>query len=123
CVSLFGPPEPWQVACFAWLMTPLFSVALLSRTGRLPEAQTLAALCFIGLALTLGLRGGALSGAAFAWLLLAVVEAAFTLNRTLVGLIGGTAAAAGLFLVSASGGAASPSSGLGLMLADFPAIA
>ena len=123
---LRGIPQPWVVCCFCWLLLPLASVVLLSRTGRLAPAQAIASFSVIGFAFTLGSEGGALAAAAFAWLMLAPMEAAFSLDERLAVWVGAAAVcAAGAIL--ASHGVWSQPSGAGvrieLALLVAPAVA
>jgi len=95
-IACEGPPGPWAAVAFGWLVLPLGSVVILSRTGRMVKAQAVMAASVLGFALTLGLQGGALSGAAFAWLALAPLEGAIALNRFLACMAGVAAIAAAL---------------------------
>jgi two-component system, cell cycle sensor histidine kinase DivJ len=125
-LSLRGVPEPWVACCFGWLLLPLASAAFLSRTGRLAPAQAIAATSFIGFAVTLGAGGGALSAAAFAWLVLVPVEAAISLNGRLVawGSVAAFCAAVGLVALQGPWGAPAPSDiQLQLALLVAPAVA
>ena len=97
-LAIDGVPEPWVVCSFCWLLSPLASAILLSRTGRLLEAQALASLSVVGFACTLGVQGGELAAAAFAWLVLAPLEAAFSFNARLAGWVGAAACSAATIL-------------------------
>ena len=58
-LACYGAPAPWHAAVFAWGILPLCAVALVSRTGELALAQGLSMTCFIGVAITLAIGGGA----------------------------------------------------------------
>ena len=73
-----GAPSAWQSCALFWMILPLLSVVILSRTGRLVPAQIICVISLFGLALTFAVGGG--MGVALSWLLLVPIEAALTLN-------------------------------------------
>jgi cell cycle sensor histidine kinase DivJ len=95
-----GIPDRWTAVAFGWLILPLGSVALLSRTGRVVAAQAIAATSVLGFALTLGAGAGPLWGAAFAWLILAPLEGVIAQNLFLVCSAGFAALVAALGLAA-----------------------
>lgn len=105
-----GVPNPWIAFAFGWLILPLGSVVVLSRTGRIAEAQAITAVSFLGFALTLGASGGTLSGVAFAWLVLAPLEGAIALNYRLTSWAGLAAGASALGVAAELGFATSAAS-------------
>ncbi len=77
-----GVPSPAEAALFVLTLMPLAASLLVARSGRLRAAQAVAAAGAIGVALCLAAVAGAAAG--FAWLILATVEAALALDRTLL---------------------------------------
>jgi cell cycle sensor histidine kinase DivJ len=86
---------------FGWLLLPLVAVVLVSRTGRLVEAQGLCLAAMLGLVVTVALGGGG-TAAAVAWLPIVPFEAAVAARVWLILASGAGALAVAFGLAAAS---------------------
>ena len=100
-VAMNGAPAFSDALLFVWLIFPA-SILLLSSTGKLMPAETMSSLKFIAAGLTAAFGGGALHPTAFAWLIIAPVESAFSMNGIVVGASATLAALATLLLGATS---------------------
>ena len=83
-LAFSGVPQPWQILTFVLLQTPLAASLLLSRTGRLRDAQVLVIVAVLGLATTLDFAIAGLDPAGVALYTLVPLVAAFTLDVSLI---------------------------------------
>lgn len=84
CVAMNGAPALSDALVFGWLIFPA-SIMLLASTGKLMPAEAMSSLRFIAAGLTAAFGGGALHPTAFAWLIIAPVESAFSRNGIVAG--------------------------------------
>jgi cell cycle sensor histidine kinase DivJ len=110
CVALNGAPAFADALVFVWLIFPA-SILLLSSTGKLMPAEAMSSLSFIAAGLTAAFGGGALHPTAFAWLIIAPVESAFSMNGMVVGASATLAAVATLFLGATADALGAPALG------------
>jgi cell cycle sensor histidine kinase DivJ len=94
-----GVPRPWEIVAFVFLQAPLAASLLLSRTGRLRDAQVLVIVAVLGLATVLDYGMPGLDPAGLALYMLVPLVAAFTLNVALI--IPAAVAAASAFVTLA----------------------
>ncbi|HSI38915.1 MAG TPA: PAS domain-containing sensor histidine kinase [Xanthobacteraceae bacterium] len=93
-----GAPGLIEAAVFAWLLAPIATAALLSRTGNLEAAYALAAVTLAGLVFAVGLITGGLPSFVIPWLLIVPLEAALSGSRRVLGLAAGTAGTVAIIL-------------------------
>ena len=110
CVAMNGAPAFSDALVFVWLIFPA-SILLLSSTGKLMPAEAMSSLRFIAAGLTAAFGGGALHPTAFAWLIIAPVESAFSMNGIVVGASATLAAVATLLLGATSDAPGAPALG------------
>ncbi|MBV9064148.1 MAG: PAS domain-containing sensor histidine kinase, partial [Methylobacteriaceae bacterium] len=122
-LAFCGVPQAWQTFAFLFLQAPLAASVLLSRTGRLRDAEIVVIVAILGLATAL--RFGTLDAAGPALYMLAPLVAALTLDVALI--IAAAFAAAIAFLTPALLQSAPASEGAPSLLAAtliiLPAIA
>ena len=119
-LALRGAPALWETLVFLMALSPLASVALLSRTGNLAAAQALSAAACILAALALACGLGGLSGAALIWLALAPMEAIFARSaRFLSAVAAASGGAFGLMLAGVAFGVIPADARGGLLLNAF----
>ncbi len=99
-LAIFGVPTFGHMAIYSGLLAPVLAVIFVSRTGRLVEAHAICCFALVAMALAVASRGGAGLPAAYAWLLLAPIEAVFAYSIPLV-VVTGLAAIAGLVAIGA----------------------
>ena len=83
-VALYGVPRPWHVVAFVFLQVPLAASVLLSRTGRLRDAQILLIVAVLGLAAALDFAIPGLDPAGVGLYTLVPLVAAFTFDVALI---------------------------------------
>jgi cell cycle sensor histidine kinase DivJ len=83
-LAFCGVPQPWHVLAFVFLQAPLAACFLLSRSGRLRDAQIVVIAATLGLATTLDFGVPGLDPAGLALYTLVPLVAAFTLDVTLI---------------------------------------
>jgi cell cycle sensor histidine kinase DivJ len=83
-LAFCGVPQGWQTLAFVFLQAPLGASFLLSRSGRLRDAQIVVILAVLGLATTLDFGIPGLDPAGLALYTLVPLVAAFTLNIGLI---------------------------------------
>jgi cell cycle sensor histidine kinase DivJ len=83
-LAFCGVPRLWQVLAFVFLQAPLAASLLLSRTGRLRDAQILVIVAVLGLASTLHYGIPGIDPAGLALYTLVPLVAAFTLEVALI---------------------------------------
>jgi cell cycle sensor histidine kinase DivJ len=96
-LAFYGVPQPWQTLAFVFLQAPLAASFLLSRTGRLRDAQILVIVAVLGLATTLDIGVPGLDPSGLALYTLVPLVAAFTLDVALI--VPAAVAAATAFLI------------------------
>jgi two-component system, cell cycle sensor histidine kinase DivJ len=109
-VAMNGAPAFSDALVFIWLIFPA-SILLLASTGKLMPAEAMSSLSFIAAGLTAAFGGGALHPTAFAWLIIAPVESAFSMNGIVVGATATLAAVATLVLGATSNAPGAPALG------------
>jgi cell cycle sensor histidine kinase DivJ len=83
-LAFCGVPRPWHVLAFVFLQVPLVASLLLSRTGRVRDAQILVIAAILGLATTLDFGIPGLDPAGLSLYALVPLVAAFTLDVALI---------------------------------------
>ena len=83
-LALRGAPVLWESLVFLCALFPLFSVAVLSRSGNLVAAQGLSAGACLLASIFIAVGMGGLSGASLIWLVLAPLEAVLAMSSALV---------------------------------------
>ncbi|MBV8849353.1 MAG: PAS domain-containing sensor histidine kinase [Methylobacteriaceae bacterium] len=96
-LAFFGAPQPWQTLVFLFLQAPLAASLLLSRTGRLRQAEMIVIVAILGLAGTLDLAIPGPHPAGLTLYILAPLVAAFTLDAALI--VAAAVAAVAAFLI------------------------
>jgi cell cycle sensor histidine kinase DivJ len=109
-VAMNGAPALSDALVFVWLIFPA-SILLLASTGKLMPAEAMSSLSFIAAGLTAAFGGGALHPTAFAWLIIAPVESAFSMNGIVVGASATLAAVATLVIGATSNAPGAPALG------------
>jgi cell cycle sensor histidine kinase DivJ len=99
-VVLRGVPSVLEVTVFAWLIAPILTAYLLSRTGQYEHAHVLSSLALTGLVTTVAFKTGGIGSFAAIWLVIVPLEASLSASRRVVALASTFAlAAAGCLLV------------------------
>ena len=83
-LAFCGVPRAWQAFALVFVQAPLAASLLLSRTGRLRDAQIIVIVAVLGLAATLDVGAAGVGPAGFAMYTLVPLVAAFTLDATLI---------------------------------------
>jgi two-component system, cell cycle sensor histidine kinase DivJ len=83
-----GVPTASEMLIVAWLLAPILSAYLLSRTGNYASAQVLSSVSLIGvIAAVTALTGGRVSPLAAIWLAVVPLEAALSASRRVVAIV------------------------------------
>jgi two-component system, cell cycle sensor histidine kinase DivJ len=83
-----GVPSAAEMLIVAWLLAPILSAYLLSRTGNYASAQVLSSVSLIGVIVAVAaLSGGAVSSFAAIWLIVVPLEAALSASRRVVAIV------------------------------------
>jgi len=83
-----GVPTAAEMLIVAWLLAPILSAYLLSRTGNYASAQVLSSISLIGLIVAVAaLTGGWVSSFAAIWLVVVPLEAALSASRRVVAIV------------------------------------
>jgi cell cycle sensor histidine kinase DivJ len=108
-LAVRGVPSALEILVFAWLVAPILTAYLLSRTGRYESAHTLSSLALTGLVTAIAARTGGIGSFAAIWLVVVPLEASLSASRRVVALASTFAlAAAGLLLVVDAAGLVPP---------------
>ena len=101
-LALHGAPKPAESLLFVLTLVPAGAAMLVARSGRLERGHLAASLGFVlvALVLSIGLRAGA--GVSIAWLAVAIIEAAASLDRQVTRRGLAVAIPAGLLIIGAS---------------------
>jgi cell cycle sensor histidine kinase DivJ len=83
-----GVPSAAEMLIVAWLLAPILSAYLLSRTGNFGSAQVLSSVSLVGvIAAVAALTGGCVSSVAAIWLVVVPLEAALSASRRVVAIV------------------------------------
>jgi two-component system, cell cycle sensor histidine kinase DivJ len=82
--TLRGAPGLLEVACFAWLISPILIAYYLSRTGQYERAHALSSLSLSTLVTAVAINTGGVSSFAAVWLVAVPIEAALSSSRRVV---------------------------------------
>jgi two-component system, cell cycle sensor histidine kinase DivJ len=83
-----GVPTAAEMLIVAWLLAPILSAYLLSRTGNYASAQVLSSISLIGLIVAVAaLTGGRVSSFAAIWLVVVPLEASLSASRRVVTIV------------------------------------
>jgi two-component system, cell cycle sensor histidine kinase DivJ len=83
-----GVPSALETLIVAWLLAPILSTYLLSRTGHYASAQVLSSTALVGLIVAVAaLTGGGISSFAGIWLVVVPLEAALSASRRVVAIV------------------------------------
>jgi two-component system, cell cycle sensor histidine kinase DivJ len=95
-----GVPSAAELLIVAWLLAPILSAYLLSRTGNYASAQVLSSISLIGLIVAVAaLTSGCVSSFAAIWLVVVPLEAALSASRRVVAIVSTMALSASGFLM------------------------
>lgn len=95
-----GVPSALETLIVAWLLAPILSTYLISRTGHYASAQVLSSSALIGLIVAVAaLTGGGVSSFAAIWLVVVPLEAALSASRRVVAIVSTMALSAGGLLM------------------------
>jgi two-component system, cell cycle sensor histidine kinase DivJ len=83
-----GVPSAAEMLIVAWLLAPILSAYLLSRTGNYASAQVLSSVSLIGVIVAVAaMTGGCVSSIAAIWLVVVPLEAALSASRRVVAIV------------------------------------
>jgi two-component system, cell cycle sensor histidine kinase DivJ len=83
-----GVPSAAEMLIVAWLLAPILSACLLSRTGNYASAQVLSSVSLIGVIVAVAaMSGGCVSSFAAIWLVVVPLEAALSASRRVVAIV------------------------------------
>jgi two-component system, cell cycle sensor histidine kinase DivJ len=83
-----GVPSAAEMLIVAWLLAPILSAYLLSRTGNYASAQVLSSVSLIGVIVAVAaMTGGRVSSFAAIWLVVVPLEAALSASRRVVAIV------------------------------------